>query len=133
MVSTRPIASTVRILLILVSVLGFGAYLSWSGWHGWLTGQILVRTKFGPDFVAHAAGPHAEAFQIEVWLQIAAGALLVLLGGGCLLALAFVPSARRRAMISAGDSAFTSSIARRSGWFLVLVLIALGAILLGAG
>lgn len=114
-----------RVVLSLIAALSFGVYLSWSGWRGWLTKEILVRQKSGPDFVAYAAGPNAGAFQFQVWIQIIGGALLVLIGIGCVVLLLAAPPDRRREAISAADSALTWNIRSKLIWIGVLVLFAI--------
>jgi hypothetical protein len=119
-----------RVVLILLAVFGFGIYLAWNGWRGWLTKEILVRGKFSPDYVAYAAGPHADTFLFEVWLRVGAGLLLVLLGAGCSLMLLLSP--RRNEAIHAADSAFISGIKRKLMWFGALLLFAICVVVVTA-
>lgn len=119
-----------RVVLILLAVFGFGIYLAWNGWRGWLTKEILVRGKFSPDYVAYAAGPHADTFLFEVWLRVGAGLLLVLLGAGCSLLLLLSP--RRNEAIYAADSAFISSIKRKLMWLGALLLLAICVVVVTA-
>src|SRR5262245_16842713 len=117
--------SAARVVFVLLCAFGFGAYLSWNGWRGWVTGQILVRLKSGRDFVAYAAGPHASTFQTHVWLQIIGGAFLLVVCGGCIVASGLISPSRRDAMFAAGDAALTADIKRSFRWLLVVVLSAL--------
>lgn len=129
---TMRIGPIVRVTALLSFMIAGGAYLLWAGWRGWTEGAILVRRKFSPDFMAYAAGPHADAFKTEVWLSTIAGMLLLLLGGGCAIALLTVSTERRESMISAADEAFRSSAHRKGRWLLMLVLLAFCVVLVGA-
>ena len=119
-----------RVVVILLAVFGFGIYLVWNGWRGWLAREILVRGKFSPDYVAYAAGPHADTFLFEVWLRIGAGLLLVLLGVGCSLMLLLSP--RRNEALYAADSAFMSSIKSKLMWLGALLLLAICVVVVTA-
>jgi hypothetical protein len=122
----------VPLVLIFVVLAVLGAWTCRYGIDGYLAGEILVRPKSRPAYMAYRDGAHAVQFISLVSLCGIGGALLALLGLAGLGLLAFGSPEQRAKILAASEAVRHRRTPTRFAWWIpVLVLVAfLGLLIL---
>ena len=79
MFEARP-PSTFRVYIATAALVIVGLVLLNFSFHGFVDGQLIVRSRGAAPYIAYAAGPHATAFLWNAWGALALGAAALTYG-----------------------------------------------------
>jgi hypothetical protein len=124
-VNRKPSAKgrLVALILILVALVVLGASACWSGIDGYLAGEILVRPKSHPAYMAYRDGMHAAQFVTLVCLSVVGGALFLSIGLFGLGVLVFGSPEQRAKMLALSTAVRRRRQATGIAWWIPIVIL----------